>query len=251
MTNLPASIALLGEVSTATISTQLFKRGLRNAFLQGLYPLNPGCARFVGEAFTLRSIPSREDLDVLAVYEDYDHPQRRAVESVESGQVLVVDSRSDVRAASAGQILLTRLLKRGAVAFVTDGSLRDSGEIRKMEFPAFVAGVAATTNLARHHVVDMQVPISCAGVAIYPGDILVGDEEGVICVPRHLAPEIAQPAAEQERMERFILGKIAAGAPLRGVYPPDSQTRGEYELWSRSDRREARHSSQPTLEESR
>jgi len=224
-------VAVLAEASTATISTQLFRRGFRNVFLQGLHPLNPAAARFVGEAFTLRSIPSREDLDVLEVYEDYDHPQRKAVESVQPGQVLVIDSRCDVRAASAGHILLTRLSKRGAAGFVTDGSLRDTPAIRQMAFPAFVADVSATTNLAHHHVVDMQVPISCAGVAIYPGDILVGDEEGVVCIPCHLAAELAQPAAEQERMERFILAKVAAGAPLRGTYPPDADTRREYAEW--------------------
>lgn len=218
----------LMEASTATISTQLFKRGFRNVFLHGVAPLNPASARFVGEAFTLRSIPAREDLDVLEVYEDYDHPQRKAVESVEPGQVLVVDSRCDPRAASAGHILLTRLWKRGAAGFVTDGSLRDTPDIRRMAFPAFAAGACATTNLARHHVVDLQVPISCAGVAVYPGDVLVGDEEGIVCIPRHLAAEIAGPAAEQERMERFILAKVESGASLRGTYPPDSRTRSEY-----------------------
>jgi regulator of RNase E activity RraA len=222
---------LLSRASTATITTQLFKRGIRNAFMYGLRPLNPGCAHFVGEAVTLRYIPAREDLDVVEVFEDYDHPQRRAVESCGEGQVLVMDCRMQGRAASAGEILLTRLLRRGATGVVTDGSLRDSPAIATMNLPSFSAGVSATTNLALHHAVDVQVPIGCAGVPVYPGDAIVGDEEGVVCVPRHLIQEIAAPAAEQERQERFILQKVDAGAPLRGTYPPDEATRAEYQTW--------------------
>ena len=222
-------LELLGRASTATISTQLFKRGLRNTYMVGVRALDPAHARFAGPAYTLRYIPAREDLDVLEVYQDYDHPQRRAVESVPPGHVLVMDCRGDAHAASAGHILATRLSVRGASALVTDGSLRDSPEISQMGFPAFCAGVSATTNLARHHAVDAQVPIGCAGVPVYPGDILVGDEEGVVCVPADLAAEIAEPAAEQERLEEFVLGEIRGGAPLRGTYPPDAATRARYE----------------------
>lgn len=219
---------LLGMVSTATITTQLFARGLRNTFLVGLAPLNPLFARFVGEAFTLRYIPAREDLDVLDVFRDYDHPQRRAIESVGPGQVLVIDTRRMNRAASAGHILLTRLLKRGACGLVTDGSLRDTPDIRGLPLPVFAAGASATTNLALHHAVDLQVPIGCAEVAVYPGDIMVGDAEGVVCIPRHLASEIAEPAVEQERLEEFILAEVQAGAALRGTYPPDDATLQRY-----------------------
>jgi regulator of RNase E activity RraA len=225
----PEVLDLLRQASTATITTQLFKRGLRNTFLAGLRPLNPECARFVGEAFTLRYIPAREDLDVVEVFDDYDHPQRRAVESVGPGQVLVMDCRQQTRAASGGHILMTRLLKRGAAGVVTDGALRDSPEIARMALPVFAADVSPMMNLAQHHAVDMQVAIACAGVAVYPGDILVGDEEGVVCVPRHLASAIAAPAAEQEALERFILHKVEGGAPLRGTYPPDQQTRAEFD----------------------
>ncbi|HEY8477137.1 MAG TPA: ribonuclease activity regulator RraA, partial [Chloroflexota bacterium] len=213
------------------LCTQLFKRGLRNTFLAGLRPLNPSHARFVGEAFTLRYIPAREDIDVLDVFNDYDHPQRKAVESVGPGQVLVIDCRGETRAAAAGHILVTRLLQRGAAALVTDGSLRDSPEIARTPFPVFAAGASAMVNLALHHAVDMQVPIGCAGVPIYPGDVLVGDEEGVVCIPRHLVEEVAPLAAEQERLERFILRKVEMGAPLRGTYPPDERTRAEYRRW--------------------
>lgn len=222
-------LELLGRASTATISTQLFRRGLRNTYLTGVRALDPAHARFAGPAYTLRYVPAREDLDVLEVFQDYDHPQRHAVESVPPGHVLVMDCRGDANAASAGHILATRLSVRGASALVTDGALRDSPEISRMGFPAFCAGVSATTNLARHHAVDAQVPIGCAGVPVYPGDVLVGDEEGVVCVPAELAAQIAAPAAEQERLEEFILGEIRSGAPLRGTYPPDAATRERYE----------------------
>lgn len=222
---------LLSQASTATITTQLFKRGIRNAFMYGLRPLNPDRASFVGEAVTLRYIPAREDLDVVEAFDDYDHPQRVAVETCGEGQVLVMDCRQQGRAASAGEILLTRLLRRGAAGVVTDGSLRDSPSIARLDLPSFTEGVSATTNLALHHAVDVQVPIGCAGVPVFPGDLIVGDAEGVVCVPRHLVEEIAAPAAEQERLERFILEKVDGGAPLRGTYPPDESTRAEYERW--------------------
>jgi regulator of RNase E activity RraA len=218
------TLEMLGRASTATLQTQLFSRGLRNTFLFGLRPLDPGCARFVGEAFTLRYIPAREDIDVLNAFQDRRHPQRLAVESVGTGQVLIMDCRGEGRAASAGHILTTRLQRRGAVALVTDGSVRDSPQIGRMGFPVFTSGVSATTNLVLHHAVDMQVPIGCGGVPVFPGDVLVGDEEGVVVIPRHLAAEIARPAADQEDLERFILGRVRAGAALPGTYPPDEAT---------------------------
>ncbi|GAA3726897.1 regulator of RNase E activity RraA [Spinactinospora alkalitolerans] len=219
---------LLRQASTATIATQLFRRGLRNTFLYGLRPLNPDASRFVAEAFTLRYIPAREDVDRVEVFQDYDHPQRLAVESVPEGQVLVMDCRGQGRAASAGEILVTRLMMRGVAGLITDGSLRDSPDIARRPLPAFTAGVSAATNLVQHHAVDLQTPIGCAGVPVYPGDVMCADAEGVVCVPRHLAEEIAGPAAEQERQEAFILAKIEEGRPLRGTYPPDSRTRTEY-----------------------
>ncbi len=232
ITPLDASVLSdLKKSSVATICTELFKRGLRNTYLASLRPLNGSQARMVGEAFTLRYIPAREDLDVVEAFEDADHPQRKAIESVGPGQVLVMDCRQDPLAASGGHILMTRLLKRGAAGVVTDGSLRDSPEIAKLEFPVFTAGVSPQINLARHHAVDMQIPIACGGVAVYPGDVLVGDEEGVMCIPRHLAAEIASPAAEQERLERFIHQKIEGGAALPGTYPPNGKTLAEYQQW--------------------
>jgi regulator of RNase E activity RraA len=219
---------LLAHASTATITTQLLARGLRNTFLHGLKPLNPGNARLVGEAFTLRYIPAREDIDTLDVFKDYDHPQRRAIESVPPGHVLVMDCRGQGRAASAGNILATRLQVRGAAGLVTDGTLRDTPEIARLALPAFAQGPSPLTNLAQHHAVDMQVPIGCAEVAVYPGDVIVGDEEGVVCIPAHLADEIAEPAAQQEELERFILAEVESGTPLRNTYPPDEATLARY-----------------------
>lgn len=224
----PGTLALLATVSTATITTQLLKRGLRNTFLHGLRPLNRGSARVAGPAFTLRYIPAREDIDVLESFEDSAHPQRVAVESAPPGSVLVMDCRGDDRAASAGHILLTRLLRRGVAGLVTDGSVRDSTRIAEMGFPVYVRSVSAMTNLALHHAVDLDVPIGCAGVPIFPGDVIVADTEGVVCVPRHLADDIARPAAEQERLEEFLLGRVDGGAALPGTYPPDTSTLDAY-----------------------
>ncbi|GAA4991958.1 ribonuclease activity regulator RraA [Actinopolymorpha pittospori] len=230
---LPAEVlAALRLVSTATLTTQLMARGLRNTFLVGLRPLNSGSPRMVGTAFTLRYIPAREDLDVLSVFRDPEHPQRKAVESVGPGQVLVMDCRGRGRAASLGGILGTRLLRRGAAGVVTDGAVRDSPTFATLGLPAYSAGVSGTTNLVQHHAVDMQVPIGCAEVAVYPGDVMVGDAEGVVCVPRELAAEVASDAVAQEHLEEFVQAQIEAGAALPGVYPPNDATMTRYRAWA-------------------
>lgn len=235
---IPADVmAALREASTATITTQLFNRGLRNCYLSGLRPMNPGACRFVGEAMTLRNIPAREDLDVVDVYKDPNHPQRKAIELAGPGKVLVMDCRGDQRAASAGNILVTRLRMRGCEGLVTDGPLRDSPDIAQQAFPVFATGASATMSLRVHHAVDIDVPIGCAGVPVFPGDIIVGDEEGVVVIPRHLAAEIAEPAARQEDLERFVLEKIEAGAALPGTYPPSAAVLAEYEAWTRRGKR--------------
>jgi regulator of RNase E activity RraA len=228
----PATKRTLHEVSTATVTTQLLSRGLRNAFLHGVSALRPGQAKLIGPAFTLRYIPAREDVDVLSVFADYDHPQRRAVETVPAGSVLVMDCRRQTRAASFGDILATRLQVRGAAGVVTDGALRDSGAISELTLPVYCAAASPTTNLAQHHAVDLQVPIGCAEVAIYPGDIIFGDQDGVVCIPAELVDEVAADALEQEHVERFVLSKVAGGAPLRGTYPPDAGTRVQYQEWA-------------------
>lgn len=214
----------LRHASTATLTTQLLDRGLRNTFLEGLTFANSNQVRMVGAAFTMRCIPAREDLDVLSVFQDYDHPQRKAVESIGPGQVLVVDARGKSRAASLGHILATRVKVRGGAGIVTDGSIRDMIGFENLDLPVFSTGGSPTTNLALHHVVDMQVPVGCAEVAVFPGDVIVGDRDGVICIPREMVEEVALDAVEQENLEEFILEIIENGAPLRGNYPPGQET---------------------------
>jgi regulator of RNase E activity RraA len=232
MTVKPETLDELRHVSVATLCTQLFKRGFRNVFIQGIARLTkPSGGYMVGPAFTMRNIPSREDLDVISVFEDPEHPQRKAIEIVPPGFVLVLDCRGETRAASGGQILTTRLKIRGAAGLVSDGPVRDSGAIAAMDFPVYCAAGSAPLNLIHHHAADLNVPIGCGGVAVYPGDILVGDDEGVAVVPQHLADEVATDAAEQEILETFVLERIEAGARLPGTYPPDSETRSRYEEW--------------------
>ena len=228
------TIGYLKRASTATLTTQLFKRGLRNVFIQGVRPLGRYGENMVGPATTLRYIPAREDLDHVGVFEDPMHPQRRAVETTPAGNVLVMDCRRDARAASGGQILMTRLMVRGVAGVVSDAGLRDAGPIGEMDFPVFCAGPSAPLNLALHHAVDMDLPIACGGVAVYPGDVIVGDADGVVVVPRGIADEVARDAAEQERLETFIVERVAGGAALPGTYPANAETRAAYADWLKS-----------------
>jgi regulator of RNase E activity RraA len=222
----------LGKVSTATLCTALFKRGFRNVYIQGISRLTqPSTGNLVGQAFTMRSIPAREDLDQLSAFDDPNHPQRKAIESVPPGYVLVLDCRQEKRVASGGQILTTRLKVRGAAGLVSDGPVRDSGEIAKMDFPVYCAGGSAPLNLLCHHAIDLNVPIGCGGVAVYPGDVIVGDDEGVVVIPQHLADEVAEQCEEQEKMEAFILERVQGGAKLAGTYPPNEETKAAYAEW--------------------
>jgi len=227
----PENREALKVVSTATLTTALLKRGLRNTFLQGVQPLNPDCPRLVGEAYTLRYIPAREDLDHLGVFEDPDHPQRKAVEEIPSGHVLVMDGRRDRLAGTAGGILVTRLMMRGAAGVVTDGGLRDSPDMRKMDFPIYAAGPSAPTNLIRHHAVDINVPIGCGDVPVYPGDIMVGDGEGVVVIPAAIANEVALEAKAMTEFENWVESRVLEGRSTRGLYPPNPETRAEFQAW--------------------
>ncbi len=230
----PKTLALLRKVSVATLCTQLFKRGFRNVFIQNITRLTePSCDNLVGPAFTMRSIPAREDLDQISAFDNPDHPQRKGIESVPPGHVLVLDCRGETRVASGGEILTTRLMLRGAAGLVSDGPVRDSGQIAKLDFPVYCAGGSAPLNLIHHHAIDLNVPIGCGGVAVYPDDIIVGDEEGVVVIPQHLADEVARDSAEQEVMEAFLLERIQAGAALPGTYPPNAATRAAFEVWRR------------------
>jgi regulator of RNase E activity RraA len=224
----------LKKVSTATLTTVLFKRGLRNVFVQGVFLLNRQAPRMVGEAYTLRYIPAREDLDQLGAFEGRGHPQREAIEACPPGHVLVMDARRDASAATGGDILMTRLMVRGAAGIVTDGGLRDTPTIEKLEFPVYCAARSAPLNLVRHHAIDAQVPIGCGGVAVYPGDVLVGDGEGVVVIPAKLVDEAAQEAAAQTEFEDWVELKVKEGRSIFGLYPPNVETKAEFESWKKN-----------------
>ena len=229
----PSTRDQLLKVSTATLCTALFKRGLRNQFIQDVRPLNDQLPNMVGEAFTLRYIPAREDLNPISVFQDRSHPQRVAVEQCPPGAVMVFDSRKNPRAASAGSILVTRLKVRGCAGVVTDGGFRDSPEIAEMGFPAYHHRPSAPTNLTLHQALDINVPIGCGDVAVFPGDVMVGDREGVVVIPAHLADEIAHEATEMTAFEDFVIDMVQnQGRSILGLYPPtDPQSRLDFETW--------------------
>ena len=222
----------LKSVATATLTTTLFKRGLRNQFLQDVHPINAAAGPMVGEAFTLRYIPAREDLNTLAVFQNHAHPQRRAIEECPADAVLVIDSRKDARAASAGSILVTRLMKRGAAGIVTDGGFRDTPEIARLDFPAYHQRPSAPTNITRHQAIDLNVPIGCADVPVFPGDVVVGDSEGVVVIPAHLAAEIADEAVEMTAFEDFVTEEVQKGRSIFGLYPAtEEKTKTDFAAW--------------------
>ena len=237
-----ATRAKLEGVSTATLCTALFKRGLRNQFIQGVTPVAPKTrARgraMVGPAYTLRYIPAREDLNELSVFRDPGHPQRKGVEACPPGAVMVMDSRKDARAASAGSILVTRLMVRGVAGVVTDGGFRDSPEIAELDIPAYHARPSAPTNLTLHQALDLNVPIGCGDVAVWPGDIVVGDDEGVAILPAHLAAELADEAVEMTAFEDFVTEEVAGGASIVGLYPATHEdTAGRFAKWRETNER--------------
>ena len=235
MTSLSSdSRAALKKVSTATLTTVLFKRGFRNTFVQGVFLLNRESPRMVGEAYTLRYIPAREDLDQLGAFEGRGHPQREAIEACPPGQVLVMDARRDASAATGGDILMTRLMVRGVAGVVTDGGLRDSPTIERLAWPAYCGARSAPLNLVRHHAIDSQVPIGCGGVAVYPGDIVVGDAEGVVVIPAQIANEVAEEAARQTEFEDWVEARVKEGRSIFGLYPPSPETRAEFESWKKA-----------------
>ena len=229
----PETKARLMTVSTATLCTALFKRGLRNQFIQDVRPLDPNKANMVGEAFTLRYIPAREDLNPISVFQDRNHPQRVAVEQCPPGAVMVFDSRKDARAASAGSILISRLMVRGCAGVVTDGGFRDSPEIAALASPAYHSRPSAPTNLTLHQALDINVPIGCGDVAVFPGDVLVGDKEGVFVIPAHLADEIAQEAVQMTAFEDFVTEMVQKeGRSILGLYPPTEQkSKDDFDAW--------------------
>ena len=224
----------LKKTSTPTIATILFKLGLKNQFIQEVKPLAQGKPNMVGEAFTLRYIPAREDLNPITVFRDPKHPQRIAVEECPEGSVLVMDSRKSSRAASAGSILVARLMVRGAAGVVTDGGFRDSGIIAKMQIPSFHNAPSAPTNLTLNQALDINVPIGCGDVAVFPGDIIVGDDDGVMVIPANIADTVAEQASKMELYEEFVAEKVAEGRSIIGLYPLTSEeNKLDFETWKK------------------
>lgn len=214
--------------TTATLSSVLAKLGLRSVCMRGPLPLRPG-ARLVGEAYTLRLLPTREDVGEPTFLADPAYPQRHAVETVGPGQVLVVDARGEIGAGILGGILALRIAKRGAAGIVTDGAVRDTAGCRTISIPIYAAGAHPLQHTAVHVAADEQLPIQCGGVLVIPGDVIVGDDDGVVVLPRACAVEVARLAAEQDEIEAFVERKIAAGSPIIGVYPPGDAVRAEFE----------------------
>jgi len=228
----------LKQVSVATLCTALYKRGLRNQFIQDVHPLNPAHGNMVGEAFTLRYMPAREDLNPLSVFQDRAHPQRKAVEDCPPDAVMVIDSRKDPRAASAGSILVTRLMVRGCAGIVTDGGFRDAPEIAALAIPAYHNRPSAPTNLTRHQAIDINVPIGCGDAPVFPGDIIVGDAEGVVVIPREIADDIAQEAVEMTAFEDFVTEQVKGGRSILGLYPAtDPDVAGLFAQWRKNNGR--------------
>ena len=221
----------LAKISSGSLTTQLYKKGFRQPVLVGLRPLNRSVKPFAGRAFTMRFIPAREDIDTyatLTITPNADNLQWVGVEQVQAGDVLVIDSRRDTAAASMGNMLITRMMKRGARGVVTDGAFRDGNEIAGMEIPAWCAGVTATTRLSYHHVADLQTPIACAGVAVYPGDVIHGDADNISVIPAHLAADMADLCEAQDDIKAYLAKRVAAGEALWGLYLTCNSTAGSF-----------------------
>lgn len=221
--------------SVATISTALFKRSYRNQFIQGVSPLNPNLSNMVGYAFTVRYIPAREDLNTLDVFKNPEHPQRVAIEKCPKDHVLIFDSRKDARAASAGAILVTRLMVRGCAGVVTDGGFRDSSEIKNLEFPSYHTRPSSPTNLTLHQAIDINVPIGCGDVAVWPNDLVVGDQEGVIVIPNKIIEEVSEEVESMTVYEDYVMNRVKAGSTIKGLYPlTDEEQKNKFENWINS-----------------
>jgi regulator of RNase E activity RraA len=225
--------AKLARVSVATLTAQLLLRGFRNTFIRGLVPTRPDL-RMVGRAYTLRYVPAREDVAVPGIRPDNEtNLQRRAVESVGPGEVLVIDARGDLSAAVLGDILATRIARRGGAGIVTDGSFRDSPGFAAIDLPAYQRAPNSTLSWVAHHPADVNVPIGCGGVLVLPGDVVVGDAEGVVVLPAQIAEEVAHAAAEQELAEEFALERVRDGEPIGDLYPLAESRQAAYEEWRR------------------
>src|ERR1700723_1960732 len=222
--------AALCGVATATLTTVLLKKGLRNVWLRGSRPLRPGQKRLVGPAFTLRFVPARED---LATPESWSSPisTRTAIEAMPEGCIAVVDAMGITDAGIFGDILCARMVKRGVVALVTDGVVRDVAGVLATDLPVWCQGAAAPPSVAGLTFVNWQEPIGCGGVAVYPDDLVVVDDDGAVLIPAALIEDVVRVAPEQERMETWIMDEISNGAKLPGLYPPNEENLKRYKDW--------------------
>jgi regulator of RNase E activity RraA len=225
-------IDTLSSVTTATLTTLLLKRGLRNVWIRGAKPLVPGMPRIVGRAFTLRFVPARED---LATPESWSSPRstRAAIEAMPAGCIAVVDAMGVTDAGIFGDILCARMHKRGVAALVTDGVMRDVAGVLGTGLPVWSRGVAAPPSVAGLTFVNWQEPVGCGGVAVFPDDLIVVDADGAVVIPAALVEDIVQAAPEQERLEGWIMEQVEAGASLPGLYPPNEENKARYEAAKR------------------
>ena len=228
-------IEILYGITTATLTTVLLKKGLRNVWLRGTKPLRPGQKRVVGPAFTLRFVPARED---LATPESWSSPisTRAAIEAMPPGCVAVVDAMGVSDAGIFGDILCQRMKVRGVAGLVTDGVVRDVEGVINTELPVWCTGVAAPPSVAGLTFVGWQEPIGCGGVAVFPNDVIVVDEDGAVVIPSALLSDVVKTAAEQEKLEEWILGEVQAGASLPGLYPPNAENKARYEAFCNGEK---------------
>lgn len=224
----PKIVETLSAVSTATITTLLLKKGLRNVWMRGTRPLQPGQPRLVGRAFTLRFVPARED---LATPESWSSPKstRAAIEAMPEGCIAVADAMGVTDAGIFGDILCARMVKRGVSALITDGVVRDLAGVRGTGLPVWCQGGAAPPSVAALTFVNWQEPIACGGVAVFPDDVIVVDDDGAVLIPAALLDEVVAAAPEQENLENWIMGEVDKGAALPGLYPPNAENKARYE----------------------
>lgn len=217
--------------STATLTSVLKGHGLGNTFMHNVTALKQDM-KMAGRAYTLRYIPAREDLNDIPM-DNLTDKQRIGIEQMQVGDILVIDARGDTRAGTMGSILAERMHQKGVAGVVTDGAYRDSPAIAASGMPAFARAMNAHTNKTVHYPSEIQVPVGCGDVAVFPGDIIVGDAEGVVVIPVHLAAQVGDEASAMEEKEDFILEKIRSGASIVGTYPPDEKTLAEFEAWKK------------------
>lgn len=221
----------LARSGAANVSNSLLKRGFRNTFLLGLQPLAADQSALVGPAFTVRFIPAREDLDSMALYQREDSLHRRAIEECPPGAVLVMSTGGDTRVSCMGDMMALRLKVRGVSGVVTDGGFRDSPGIRATGLPCFQRKSSGPATPITLHPVEFNAPVGCAGVAVYAGDVVVGDAEGVVVIPRHLAEEVTEEAYAVVEYEAFAAAHIRRGRSIFGLFPATPESRTEYERW--------------------